>query len=79
MPMTSPLDSWASVAAALSSGNPLALAGMFARPALRSAILSNPYQKLMASPSGKIDLAKLMQAQKQSAIPALLGSSTTQR
>jgi hypothetical protein len=51
MPGISPLDYGFSAGAGLATGNPLALAGIAARPAVRGAILSQPYQRLMTTPN----------------------------
>lgn len=40
-----------------SGGNPLTLAGLVARPALRSLLLSKPYQNTLASPEGLLSLS----------------------
>jgi hypothetical protein len=57
VPATSPLDWYAAVGTSVASGNPLPMALAGTRPGLRSAILSKPYQRAMASP-GKAGVGK---------------------
>lgn len=50
MPGVSPLDYFGGGTLSALTGNPWAMASVAARPAIRSTILSKPYQRLMATP-----------------------------
>lgn len=80
MPGLSPLDYSVALLGAGATGNALGAAGLVARPAARSAILSSPYQSLFASPSYnpgliKPNLQKLLSSRLGQSIPRTVGPS----
>lgn len=57
-PGVSPLDFYASLGTSVATGNPLPMAGMVARPAIRSTVLSEPMQnRAMAAAAGRMQPA----------------------
>ena len=66
-----PMDLVAGVGGAVGTGNPAWLAAMAARPALRSVLLSKPYQTLLAKPKFSMAIQKAMKLPDTEAIAAL--------
>jgi hypothetical protein len=71
MPGLSPLDYMGGMMTGAATGNPLASLAAFARPVVRSGLLSNAYQKAMVQP-GSYDVGKVSKT-----LPKLAGADST--